>query len=163
MQLIRIGVLSDTHVPKAALDLPEAVCREFKKVDMILHAGDLIERSVLDKLEHLAPTHAVYGNMDMHDLKACLPQKDVIKINGFRIGLMHGYGPPTKLIDAVRGEFTRVDAIVFGHSHVTVNEVIGKTLFFNPGTPTDKVFAAFNSFGILEIGESIKGTIIRIS
>ena len=162
MQIVRVGVLSDTHIPKAALDLPEAVYREFEKVDMILHAGDLIERSVLEKLECIAPTHAVHGNMDSHDLKACLPQKDVIKINGFKIGLIHGYGPPTRIISAVRKEFTRVNAIVFGHSHAPANEVIEKTLFFNPGTSTDKVFASFNSFGILEIGESIKGKIIRI-
>ena len=161
-QLVRVGVISDTHIPKAALDLPEAVYAELKKVDMILHAGDLIEKAFLEKLERIAPVHAVFGNMDMHALKACLPQKEVIKINSFRIGLIHGYGPPTRLIGAVSKEFTRVDAIVFGHSHVPVNEVIEKRLFFNPGTPTDKVFAAFNSFGVLEIGDSINGRIIRI-
>ena len=162
MQLIRVGVLSDTHIPKAALDLPEAVYKELKNIDLILHAGDLIEQSVLEKLEKIAPTHAVHGNMDTHELKSCLPQKDIIKINGFRIGLIHGYGPPTKLVGAISKEFTRVDAIVFGHSHTPVNEVIGKTLFFNPGTPTDKVFAAYNSFGILEIGDSITGRIVKI-
>jgi len=162
MQIKRIGVISDTHIPKAATDLPRAVYEEFKKVDMILHAGDLIEIGVLKKLKDIAPTHAVCGNMDMHDVKAELPQKDTIEVNGFKIGLMHGYGPPAKLLDVVSQEFCRVDVVVYGHAHVPFNEKIKKTLYFNPGSPTDRIFAAYNTYGILEIGESITGTIVRI-
>ena len=158
----RIGVISDTHIPKAAQDLPERVYREFRNVDMILHAGDLIEIDVLEKLQKIAPTHAVYGNMDMHEVRAVLPQKDTIEVGPFKIGLIHGYGPPAKLIEAVSQEFSRVDVIVFGHSHHPVNEKVKKTLFFNPGSPTDKIFAAYNSFGILEVGDQIKGRIIKI-
>ena len=74
--MMRIGVISDTHIPKAAQELPEAVCKEFQNVDMILHAGDLVEIDVFTKLNTLAPTHAVCGNMDMFEVKASLPQKD---------------------------------------------------------------------------------------
>ena len=55
-----------------------------------------------------------------------------------------------------------MDAIVFGHSHSPINEVHDGILFFNPGTPTDKVFATFNSFGILEVNDKIKGRILRL-
>lgn len=161
--MTRIGVISDTHIPKAAQDLPERVYREFASADMILHAGDLVEMSLLERLEKIAPTHAVFGNMDMADVKAALPQKDVIKVGGVKIGLIHGYGPATKVAEAVSKEFGRVDIIVFGHSHVALCQKIKNTLFFNPGSPTDRIFAACNSFGILEIGEKgIEGTIIRL-
>lgn len=158
----RIGVISDTHIPRAASDLPERVCREFQGVDMILHAGDLIEMSVLKKLRDIAPTRAVSGNMDTHEVKEALPQKETINVGGFKIGLMHGYGPPAKVIDVVSKEFRGMDVIVFGHSHSAFCERINDTLFFNPGSPTDKIFAVYNSFGILEIGEEITGRIIRL-
>lgn len=158
----RIGVISDTHIPKAAPDLPKKVCKAFQNVDMILHAGDFVEIGVLKKLQKIAPTRAVYGNMDMHDVKAALPQKDIITVDGLKIGLIHGYGPPARLIDTVSKEFQKVDAIVFGHSHLSVNEKVKNTLFFNPGSPTDKIFAAYNSFGILEIEKEITGNIIRL-
>jgi len=158
----RIGVVSDTHIPKVALDLPEVLCEEFKNVDMIFHAGDLVEMSVFEKLQKIAPTHAVYGNMDSHNVKASLPQKDIISINGFKIGLIHGYGPPARLVEVVSSEFNKVDVIVFGHAHNTVNRKIKDVLYFNPGSPTDKIFAPYNSFGILEVGEEITGTIIKL-
>ncbi len=160
--MIRIGVISDTHIPKAALLVPEAVRKEFRNVDMILHAGDLVELAVITELEKLAPTHAVCGNMDMPEVKERLPIKDTIRVGGFKIGLIHGYGPPVRIIKAVSGEFSRVDVIVFGHSHSPANQMVKKTLFFNPGSPTDKIFAAHNSFGILEVDDEIKARIIRL-
>lgn len=157
-----IGVLSDTHIPKTAQNVPERIIKEFKGVDLILHAGDLVEMSVLKRLEALAPIRAVYGNMDPPEVKASLPEKDVILFEGFRIGLIHGFGPPGQIVDAVSGAFSAVDAIVFGHSHTPLVQKIKKTLFFNPGSPTDKIFAPYASFGILEIGENITGRIIRL-
>jgi len=158
----RIGVISDTHIPKTALDLPEAVYKAFEKVDMIFHAGDLVEIDLLEKLQQIAPTHAVCGNMDMSELRAVLPEKKVIKIENFRIGLIHGYGPPGRVSTLIAKEFTKVDAVVFGHTHSPFNEKINNTLFFNPGSPTDKIFAPYNSYGILQVGSKITGKIIRI-
>ncbi|MBL7156826.1 MAG: metallophosphoesterase family protein [Candidatus Omnitrophica bacterium] len=163
MQIKKIGVISDTHIPKTAPDLPESVYRELQNVDMILHAGDIDEMALLERLQKIAPTHAVYGNMDMPEVKAALLQKEIIEVEGFKIGLIHGYGPRARVADAVAKEFTRVDVIVFGHSHSPFNEKIKKTLFFNPGSPTDKVFAAYNSFGILEVGKEITGRIVKLS
>ena len=62
----------------------------------------------------------------------------------------------------VKGEFEDVDVIVFGHSHTPLNEVEEGVLFFNPGSPTDKVFAPYNSIGILHVDKKIKGEIIRL-
>lgn len=160
---MRIGVISDTHIPRAAPDIPKEVYNEFKKVDLILHAGDLLKLRVLDKLKKLAPVKAVYGNMDEREVRLNLPEKELVNINNnFKIGLIHGRGAPFNLINTVRNEFDKVDAIVFGHSHSPVNEVRDGILFFNPGSPTDKIFAPYNSFGILEVNQTIKGRIIRL-
>lgn len=160
---MRILVLSDTHMPRLSEDLPQAVYDEIGKVDMILHAGDFVEKEVLDKLSGLRPTKAVYGNMDSLKLRETLNQKEIIDVGKCRIGLIHGYGAPVDLIETVRKEFTRVDAIVFGHSHKAISQVHNGVLFFNPGSPTDTIFAPRKSYGILEvIDDKIEGRIVHI-
>ncbi|MCX5685958.1 MAG: metallophosphoesterase family protein [Candidatus Omnitrophica bacterium] len=160
---MKILVLSDTHIPRSSHDLPGEVYDAIEGVDMILHAGDFVEKDVLDKLKGLRPTTAVYGNMDASLLHNILNQKEVIEVGGFKIGLIHGYGASADLIDTVKSEFKGVDAIVFGHSHASINIMKDGILFFNPGSPTDKVFANTNSYGILEVTDKkIEGKIITI-
>lgn len=160
---MKIGVISDTHIPRACPKLPAKIIEAFEDADMILHAGDLVEIKVLRDLEKLANTTAVYGNMDEPEVHRLLHEKEIIKVGGFTIGLIHGYGPAANIIDRIKGEFAeKVDAIVFGHSHVSVNLIKDGILFFNPGSPTDKIFARSNSYGILTVADEIKGEIIRI-
>ncbi|MBN1871486.1 MAG: metallophosphoesterase family protein, partial [Candidatus Omnitrophica bacterium] len=160
---MKIGVLSDTHIPLAANELPQKVIDAFRGMDLILHAGDLVEYSVLKLLEKLAKTEAVCGNMDSLDLRKVLPNKKIIRAGNFSIGLIHGYGPPFNLPSRIRKEFVEhVDAIVFGHSHSPMNKVMDGILFFNPGSATDKVFAKYNSYGILTLNDTIKGEVIKI-
>ncbi len=159
---MKIGILSDTHIPRSAPRLPEKLCKALEGMDLILHAGDLAEPSVLEKLNKIAPTKAVYGNMDTPELQRSLPRKEIISAEGFKIGLIHGWGAPTGLIERVRKEFNGVDIIVFGHSHSALYKEIDGMLFLNPGSPTDKVFAQFNSYGILEIKDTIKGEIVKL-
>lgn len=160
----RIGVISDTHIPRTAETLPEAVARHFEGVDLILHAGDLEVLSVLDDLELIAPVKAVCGNMDRDRDPSLTPEKRIVEVEGRRIGLMHGWGAPHGLRLRVRKEFDdAIDCVVFGHSHQAFNEKIAGTLMFNPGSPTDKRFAPFRSIGILTVdGGKVKGEIIKI-
>ncbi len=160
---MRIVVLSDTHMPRTAEDLPAGVYKEIDASDMIIHAGDFIEIEVLNKLRKLKPTRAVCGNMDSQVIRNELRQKDIVAIGKFKIGLIHGYGAPAGLVDTVASEFIGVDAIVFGHTHSPVNISKNGVLFFNPGSPTDTVFAKINSFGILEVtDDAIEGKIIQL-
>ena len=160
---MKIGVISDTHIPHAASKLPDAIYSAFKDADLILHAGDLIEMPVLNELNKLAKTEAVYGNMDGPLIQKLLPAKKIINVGDFKIGLAHGSGAPFNLINKLKNEFQeRVDVIVFGHSHSPVNELRDGILFFNPGSPTDKIFAKYNSYGILTINKEIKGEIVRL-
>lgn len=160
---MKILVLSDTHIPRVANDLPKQIYDEIANVDMILHAGDFVEKELLDKLQALRETKAVYGNMDSAGLRHLLKEREVIQVQNLRIALIHGYGAPKDLIENLKREFTNVDAIIFGHSHAPLNTRQDGILFFNPGSPTDKIFASVNSYGILEVAdEKIEGKIIKL-
>ncbi len=160
---MKIMVLSDTHIPRVAHDLPAEIYNEIPNVDMILHAGDFVDREVYDKLSTLKKTCAVYGNMDAPDLRRLLKEKEIVQVGKFKIGLIHGYGAPRDLMNTIRNEFSGVHAIVFGHSHVPVNTVKDGILFFNPGSPTDVIFATSNSYGILDISDQkIEGRIVTL-
>lgn len=158
--VVTLGVLSDTHLYRQAV--PARVLRALQGVDLILHAGDICEMAVLEELEKVAPVRAVVGNMDMDDVREALPEKTVVEAAGFRIGLIHGSGGPQNMTSRVGKEFEEVDAIVFGHTHQAYNREEEGVFFFNPGSPTDKVFAPYRSLGILELGSGIAGRIIML-
>lgn len=162
---IKIGVISDTHIPDKANQMPEVILRNFKGIDMIIHAGDLVELSVLDKLKEICPNvKAVRGNMDFQEAAKSLPEKQVFKVGKYTFGLMHGCGAASNLISLLTQSFNndKPDVIIFGHSHIPFNAKIGDILFFNPGSPTDKVFAPYNSYGIIEVNDTIEARIIKI-
>lgn len=162
---MKIVVLSDTHIPQAAEELPHKIYDELKSADLLLHAGDITSLIFLKNLQKLAKgIKAVYGNMDCPSLRKILPKKEVIKVNGFTIGLIHGWGSPSGLVDLVEKEFQekKPDIIIFGHSHQPLCLNKNGILFFNPGSPTDKVFSEANSYGIIYINDSIDAKIVRL-
>lgn len=162
---MKIGVISDTHIPLAAKALPPAILEEFKKVDLVLHAGDLLSLKVLDDIRAVCPqVKAVRGNMDQQEVRDKLPEKEIFTAGDFKIILTHGWGPPANLIAQLDSAFKKEapDIIVFGHSHAPVNQTLDGILFFNPGSPTDKVFSPYNSYGIIEIGDKIESRIIKL-
>lgn len=160
---MKILVLSDTHIPVAAQDLPAEIYKAIEGVDMILHAGDFIDAGVFEKLKSLKEIKAVCGNMDSKELCTALNSKEVINIGKFKIGLIHGYGAPSEIMPTVRREFDKIDVLVFGHSHAAMNIKKDGVLYFNPGSPTDKIFASKNSYGILEVTDkNIEGKIVEI-
>lgn len=156
-----IGVLSDTHIPKVVKSMPDNVLELFIGVDLIIHAGDIVEMSVIDQLHKLAPVEAVAGNMDSSDVKKVLPEKKIIEAGGFRIGVTHSGGAGgtahLRAMDAFYGQ--QVDCIVFGHSHTAFNREYNGILLFNPGSATDRRFSLRCSIGFLEISDKITGRI----
>ncbi len=161
---MKIGVIADTHIPVLANKLPRKVYEYFKDCDLIIHAGDLVEMSVLDELGKIAETKAVWGNMDSYEVKRCLPEKILLDVAGKKIGVVHGRGPAFKVVKIASRAFSKKpDIIIFGHSHTPFNEKRDGTLFFNPGSATDNVFPQNCSFGIIEIdGDRIRAEIIKI-
>ena len=159
---MKVGIISDTHVPGAAKSLPPAVFEKFKDVDLILHAGDIVEMSVLDELRALAPVEAVAGNMDGPELQSRLPRKKVLTMGKFKVGLIHGKYRIDEQKEMIRREFDDVDLIVYGHSHTPFWGTFGDVLFLNPGSPTDNRYAPYHSVAILTVGDALTAEIVRV-
>lgn len=164
MNTITIGVVSDTHIPSRGKAIPDIVLKEFRSVDMIIHAGDLLKDYVVYELEELAPVHAVAGNNDDLFIQDKLGKKKIIDIGGVKIGITHGHigygGNALKnAINIFKND--SVNCVVFGHSHIPYNEEIDGVLFFNPGSPTDKRRQPHYSYGIIKIKDKrVSGQII---
>lgn len=163
---MKIGVISDTHIPVNSCELPPELIGALKGCDLIIHAGDLVDLCVLDQLKKISKVEAVSGNMDLPKAQAALEKKRVLDVAGKKLCLMHGYGNPDGLIDVLKKEFfsQKPDIIIFGHSHVPMNKYIDGVLFFNPGSATDTVFAPCRSYGIIEIEKGeIKAEMHKLS
>ena len=161
-----VGLISDTHVPKRARYVPKRVFEIFKKVDYIIHAGDLVELAVVDELEQLAPVLAVHGNMDGVDICGALPRINSLRIFDWKIGVMHdpdilfGFNKMRELVKQ-----NNFNVFVYGHTHTASIKWEGKTLYINPGSPTEPAsFMGKLSVGILKITkDSIIPEIIQIN
>lgn len=158
--MTRIGVISDTHMREPDPQLGANLARVLGQVDMILHAGDLVNMAVLDFLE-ASEVLAVAGNMDDYVVTQSLPRKRTIKVEKKRIGLIHGWGSPMGLAGRVLKEFDQVDAIVFGHSHRPTNTVKNGVLLFNPGSYGRGIMGS-GTVGVLTVDKDIKGEIIKL-
>lgn len=152
--MLRIGVISDTHVMTLG-EIPRQILTVLARVDLIVHAGDFTERAVLEELRSLAEVKAVYGNVDSEELTRILPHQELFVVSGKKVGLTHGSGERWGIASRVREEFSDVDLIIYGHSHVPSNHYLGGTLLFNPGRARD-------SFGLLTINDEIKAEIVSV-
>ncbi|MEN6329242.1 MAG: metallophosphoesterase [Methanobacteriaceae archaeon] len=132
-----IGVISDTHIPERASEIPENVFEIFNGVDMILHAGDLISLEIRDILNKIASTTCVQGNMDRYyGIK--LPERELIEAGGVKIGLHHGEVYPRGDTQQLRyiGLEMGVDVLITGHTHYAFINQLKDLLLLNPGSPT---------------------------
>jgi putative phosphoesterase len=158
---MKIGVISDTHLKEPHSEFKKMVEYHFGDVEKILHAGDFVDWSIVAYLSSQKDLIAVFGNMDPPDIRRAFPQKRVIELGGFRIGLIHGGGAPFGIESRVIDEFDEVDAIIYGHTHTPANHKVKNIYFFNPGSPT-RSFWHGATLGILNLGEKIEGEIIKI-
>ena len=148
---MRLGVISDTHGL-----LRSEVFEAFKKVDHILHGGDVGTWDILIDLQALAHVTAVYGNMDGPELRSKLTQVAQVELDGFDIVVTHGdqFGHPTPA--ALHDAFPRAEIIVYGHTHKPLLELVDRTItVINPGGAGPKRFGLAPSVGILELEPGI--------
>ncbi|MCL6500352.1 MAG: metallophosphoesterase [Firmicutes bacterium] len=149
----RVVAISDTHIPKVGEELPPALLEALRGADLILHAGDLVDISVLEKLQELGPVVAVAGNMDYPSVRSVLPETRVVEVEGKRIGITHGGGPPLGIERRVLSRFRGVDVVVYGHTHSAHLEERKGVMLVNPGTPNDRRFSRRLSYAVLEVDE----------
>ena len=146
---MRLAIVSDTHLPRGGRALPPACVEQLRAADLILHAGDLMELSVLEALAQLGPpVHAVRGNVDSAQLQARLPLTRVVDAAGAKIVLIHDAGPATGRLERMRRRFPDAQAVVFGHSHIPLHEERDGFAIFNPGSPTERRRAPQHTMGM---------------
>jgi len=158
---IKIGVISDTHLEDYDDNMEKCIAEHFSDVDIILHAGDLVDVRVLEIFGE-KEVKTVCGNMDNSSVKEKFPDHLLFDIKGFKFLLIHGWGSPFGIEERISDVFKDVDCIVYGHTHKPANHTKDKVLFFNPGSAVDRFFASSKTIGILEIDKDIKGRIIKI-
>lgn len=157
----RLGVISDTHLRSPNAMLERVVREYFCDVDMILHLGDYVDYSVASYLMDHKAFVGITGNMDPPEIRKEFPTKRVLELERFRIGLIHGWGPPFGLEGKIRREFVDIHAILYGHTHKPVNHRRKGVLFFNPGS-AGRSFFGDRTVGILSITDTIEGRIIPV-
>ena len=160
-----VGLISDTHVPVRAKCIPKMVFKVFENVDFIVHAGDLVQLAVIDELEQLAPVLAVHGNMDGPEVSGALPKLNSLKLSDWKIGVMHD--PSTMFGMGKMREIARqngFNVFVYGHTHNSSIKWEGKTLYINPGSPTNQTsFISRPSVALLKVArEAIVPEIIHL-
>jgi len=133
-------ILTDTHVPKRARDLPEVLWQAVDDADVVVHAGDWVDERLLDDLEARADRLvAVYGNNDGPALRARLPLVARTDVAGLRLAVVHETGDAKGRERRCDEEYADVDVLVFGHSHIPWDSVTpGGLRLLNPGSPTDR-------------------------
>jgi uncharacterized protein len=134
---VRLAVIADTHVPVRARDLPPAAWAIIAGADAVLHAGDIVEPALLDRLRERAPVWAVLGNND-HAFGDTLPDRLELELGGVPLAMVHDSGDARDRRARLRRWFPTARVVVFGHSHIPVLEDDGDLLLLNPGSPTDR-------------------------
>jgi putative phosphoesterase len=142
---VKVGVIADTHLTGYDGRLERILDHHFSGAELILHAGDLTDISVLD-LFGQKEVRAVYGNTDPPPVRHLLCDKLILDVQGFRLGLIHGCGTPTQIEETITAQFDCVDCI----------------LYFNPGSATCNRFTPYGTVGVLDIGKTITGEIIAL-
>jgi putative phosphoesterase len=169
---VKIGLISDTHIPEAGADVWPQVYERFRaeRVDAILHAGDLHVTRVLDTLEQRVgvPVYACRGNGDDGGggRPVCpddprLREAWLLEWHGFRVGLCHDMGlpehPPHRTAQTMMQRYfgTPCDIVVHGDTHVAETITRGPTLLINPGSPVypRNMNVSLGNIGFLTLGD----------
>ncbi|KIH99457.1 phosphodiesterase [Streptomonospora alba] len=137
---MRLLIISDTHIPRRARELPAAVRDEVERADVVVHAGDWVDLASLEDLR--ARSHrlvGVYGNNDGPELRERLPEIARVTLEGVRLAVVHETGQAKGREKRCAERFGDADVLVFGHSHIPWDTTApGGLRLLNPGSPTDR-------------------------
>ncbi len=151
---MKIGLISDTHIPSMGKEPPAQLRQLFANVDLIVHAGDVYIPECLEWLGEIAPVHAAsnaFAGRGESQMRVSPPM--VVEAGGISIGVVHKlemvplgdevwpgslnrYPAGSSIRDEVRDIFGQdVDVVVFGYTHLPMVETHEDILFVNPGSP----------------------------
>jgi putative phosphoesterase len=166
MGIVRVVVLADTHGPRRWRVCPQPVAAHLRTADLILHAGDVCTASVLAELAEYAPVVAVVGNNDQPDVAdwGATPIAE-LDLDGLSVAMLHDSGPTAGRLARMRRAFPTADLVVFGHSHIPLDESAPGFRIFNPGSPTDRRRQPHGTIGVLQIedGRLQKASILAVT
>lgn len=137
---MKVGVISDTHGllrPR----VPELLAG----CDAILHAGDVGEPEILERLREIAPVSAVRGNVDTAGALARLPDQLSGELGGLAYRMVH------RAADVGDGWTASSALVVFGHSHRPELAWRGSCLLLNPGACGPRRFRLPLTLALLEV------------
>ncbi len=132
---MRVIVLSDTHAPRRWHGCPPKVAEYLRDADLILHAGDVCAADVLAELAAYAPV------------------EDRFELDGLRVGMIHDAGAAVGRTARMHRRFPDAELVVFGHSHIPLDQSGDGVRIFNPGSPTDRRRQPQGTIGVLEISD----------
>lgn len=127
--------------------MPEALVPHLRRAALILHAGDLLEASVIEELARHAPVRAVKGNVDGPDVD--LPGTLEFEVGGVSVAMIHDSGAKKGRRGRMGRRFPEARVVVFGHSHIPLLEDEDGLMLLNPGSPTDRRRQPEHTFALL--------------
>ena len=182
---LRIGLISDTHIPEAQRELWPQVFDAFAGVDAILHGGDIHDLRLIDRFEALAPTFSARGNGEEGSgSRAAVPADPRLReawrlqLGQLNVGIIHDLQVPERpprftVAQAIRTHFhvdpegpDAPDVIIHGNSHRERIDLIGRVLCINPGSPTypRHLMTQLGIIGFLEIeGRAVRATLCQLT
>ena len=163
---MQVVVLADTHAPRRWRVCPPRVAEHLRRAELILHAGDVCTAAVLAELAEYAPVSAVLGNNDGLDVAEWgAPRTAELDLAGLSVAVVHDSGAAAGRLTRLRRRFPSADLVVFGHSHIPLDESAPGLRIFNPGSPTDRRRQPHGTLGLLQIedGRLIRAAIVPVT
>ena len=154
-------LISDTHMPKRAKDLPAQVWDAVDRADVVVHAGDWVDVETLDALEsRAARLVACWGNNDGDELRARLPERADVTLAGVRFTVVHETGASGGRDARMSRLYPDTDVLIFGHSHIPWDTTSATGLrLLNPGSPTDRRSQPFGTYMTVSVADGALGEV----
>ncbi len=130
-----VAVISDTHLERPDRLLAAVFGRYCLDADVLLHCGDCVGEETWSFLNAHPRFFSVQGNCDLPPLRGALPALRELELEGFRLGMGHGWGPRSRVGDAVASQFPAADIVCYGHTHIRDwRRLESGTRLLNPGS-----------------------------
>lgn len=156
---MNVLLLADTHLGEGqSARLMDKLRSHLETADLIIHAGDVTDASVLTALEEYAPVRAVLGN---NDRGMTLPERLVVELEGCEIAAVHDTGPAGGRTARLRRWFPQADVVVFGHSHLPWHEIDVRPEdghvqhHVNPGSAMQRRGAPRHTAAVLQLHQGV--------
>lgn len=163
---MRLVLISDTHIPARARDLPARLWADIEAADAVVHAGDWVHVDLVDELEARANRLiGCWGNNDGPELRSRMPERADVTLEGVRLTVVHETGTAAGRETRMANLYPDTDVLVFGHSHIPWDTTAaGGLRLLNPGSPTDRRRQPFCTYmtAVIESGALGNVTLVQL-